>query len=58
MKNSVDWQTAWENTGIDVDSILYHPRNFEDELPWDFMEYGIPKDRLWRACQKALKITK
>ena len=55
VKNNVDWQAAWEKFGINVDSILYQSRRIEDALPWDFMEYSIPKERLWAAWQKALK---
>ena len=46
IKNNVDWKTAWQQVGIDVDSIIHQAKNFEDEMPWDFMAYGIPKERL------------
>ena len=46
IKNNVDWKTAWQQVGIDVDSIIHQSKNFEDEMPWDFMAYGIPKERL------------
>jgi radical SAM superfamily enzyme YgiQ (UPF0313 family) len=47
--NDVDWQTAWQQTKINVDSIIHQNKNFEDELPWDFVTYGISKERLWKA---------
>ena len=47
--NNVDWQTAWQQTKINVDSIIHQNKNFEDELPWDFVTYGISKERLWKA---------
>jgi radical SAM superfamily enzyme YgiQ (UPF0313 family) len=49
IKHNVDWQTAWQQAEIDVDSIIHRKKNIEDELPWDFMTYGISKDRLWKA---------
>ncbi len=49
IKNNVDWQTAWQQAEIDVNSIIRQYKNFEDGLPWDFMVYGIPKDRLWKS---------
>ena len=47
--NNVDWQTAWQQTKINVDSIIHQHKNFEDKLPWDFIAYGISKERLWKA---------
>ncbi len=46
VKNNTDWQSAWQQFGIDVDSIIHQPKKFESELPWDFIAYGIPKERL------------
>ncbi|UCE07489.1 MAG: radical SAM protein [bacterium] len=46
IKNNTDWHTAWQQTAIDVDSIIHKHKKFEDELPWEFIEYGIPKERL------------
>ena len=48
IKNNTNWQTAWQQTAIDVDSIIHQHKKFEDELPWDFMAYGILKERLWK----------
>ncbi len=55
IKNNVEWQTAWQHSGIDVESILYNPRMFEDELPWDFIQYGISKERLWKNWMQVKK---
>jgi radical SAM superfamily enzyme YgiQ (UPF0313 family) len=46
LTNNTDWQTAWQQVGIDVHSIIHQPKKLEDELPWDFIAYGIPKERL------------
>jgi len=54
IKNNVDWQTAWQQTGIDLNLILYQSRKFEDDLSWDFMEYGISKERLWRIQENGV----
>jgi len=45
IKNNSDWQTAWQQVGIDVD-FIHQPPKSEAKLPWDFIEYGIPKERL------------
>lgn len=48
IKNNLDWSAAWQQTEIDAEAILYHQRKYEDPLPWDFIGYGISKERLWR----------
>jgi hypothetical protein len=48
IQNNTDWQTAWQQSGIDIETILYQSRRFENQLPWDFINYGIPKERLWK----------
>jgi len=54
IKNKVDWGTAWNQAGIDVERIICQPRKFEDQLPWDFIEYDIPKERLWKKWKSLL----
>jgi radical SAM superfamily enzyme YgiQ (UPF0313 family) len=45
IQNNTDWQTAWQEVGIDAD-FIHRSRNFKNKLPWDFIEYGVPKERL------------
>ncbi len=46
IKNNVDWQRAWQQFEVDIHSIIHQPKKSEDELPWDFIENGISKERL------------
>jgi hypothetical protein len=55
MVRSGDWQNACKGAGIDADSSLFRQRVFPEILPWDFIDNGISKDRLWREYQKALE---
>lgn len=55
LKNNLDWQTAWKFANVSVAAIIHTSRNFEDELPWDFMDYGISKEKLWQIWQGSRK---
>ncbi len=48
LKNNLDWQTAWKLTNLDFESVIHKNRDLEDELPWDFIDYGISKEKLWK----------
>ena len=49
-----DWIKAAEASGIDRDFYISREKEFNEILPWDFIDMGIPKDRLWDEYQKAL----
>ena len=49
-----DWIKATEASGIDRDFYISREKEFNEILPWDFIDMGIPKDRLWDEYQKAL----
>lgn len=38
------------------DFTLFREKDFHEILPWDFIDAGIPKERLWEEYQKALGI--
>lgn len=51
VKQGLDWNSAWQKAGIDVDSLLYQHRDTEHVQPWDFIQQGLKMDRLkanWR----------
>ncbi|MFN3480082.1 MAG: radical SAM protein [Thermodesulfovibrionales bacterium] len=54
MSNGRDWKKACLEVGIDIDYYIFRKRDFEEILPWDFIDCGIPKERLWREYQMAL----
>lgn len=53
-----DWRKACGGAGIDADFYLSGQRGFDDLLPWDFIDNGISKEKLWAEYQKALAIGK
>jgi radical SAM superfamily enzyme YgiQ (UPF0313 family) len=43
-------------SGIDRDFFIFRRKEFEEILPWDFIEAGIPRERLWDEYRKALGV--
>jgi radical SAM superfamily enzyme YgiQ (UPF0313 family) len=54
MLKGQDWIKAAEASGIKKDFYISRKKEFDEILPWDFIDMGIPKDRLWDEYQKAL----
>jgi radical SAM family uncharacterized protein len=54
MSNIQDWRKAVEITGIKEDFYIFRKKEFQEILPWDFIDVGIRKDRLWAEYQEAL----
>lgn len=50
-----DWRKACIDSGIDPDFYIMRKKDFTEALPWDFIDSGISKERLWEEYQKALK---
>lgn len=48
LSQQTSWDEAWRMANINVDQLLYESRRPEEELPWDFIEYRIPRQRLLR----------
>jgi radical SAM superfamily enzyme YgiQ (UPF0313 family) len=49
-------QKACQNTGIDADFYIFRKKDFDESLPWDFIDIGVKKEDLWKEYQEALKI--
>ncbi|MFQ5861582.1 MAG: TIGR03960 family B12-binding radical SAM protein [Candidatus Brocadiales bacterium] len=47
------WQTAFEDTGLDMGFYLYRERGWEELLPWDHISVGVRKEFLWSEKSKA-----
>lgn len=56
MINTEDFRKACSNTGIDMDFFIFRKKEFNEILPWDFIDVGISKEQLWREYQEALSI--
>jgi radical SAM superfamily enzyme YgiQ (UPF0313 family) len=49
-----DWIKAAELSGINKDFYIFRRKDFNEILPWDFIDMGISKDTLWAEYQEAL----
>jgi radical SAM family uncharacterized protein len=49
------WRQTLSEEGLSEEFYLYRKRSFDETLPWDFIDTGIPKRTLWSQYMKALK---
>lgn len=57
MSETDDWQKACSISNINPDFYIFRKRTFEEVLPWDFIDIGIKKEKLWEEYLTALSIT-
>lgn len=56
MSKTDDWIKAGESAGIDKDFYIFRKKEFTEILPWDFIDMGISKEKLWEEYQEALSL--
>ncbi|MEW6066951.1 MAG: radical SAM protein [Nitrospirota bacterium] len=49
-----DWIKAAEATEIDKEFYIHRKKEFNEILPWDFIDMGIAKEKLWAEYQEAI----
>jgi radical SAM superfamily enzyme YgiQ (UPF0313 family) len=54
MSKTDDWLEAAEIAGINKDCYIFRKKDFSEILPWDFIDMGISKEKLWDEYQEAL----
>lgn len=54
MVETEDFRKACTDAAIDPDLYIFRKRAFGEALPWDFIDIGVPKDKLWGEYNKAL----
>lgn len=52
-----NWLEIFEECGIDPDYYAVRQREFDEILPWDFLDYGVDKEYLIKECKKAYEDT-
>lgn len=53
MARTDDWSRACAETGLDIDFHVFRERGQEEVLPWDFIDTGITKEKLWDEYMKS-----
>jgi len=48
------WEKAFEKAGLEM-TFYTRKKNFEETLPWSFIETGVGSDFLWKEYQRSLK---
>ncbi len=51
------WIKAFEETGIETEFYYNRERDFDEILPWDFIDIGVTKEFLVRECKRAANAT-
>ena len=54
MQRERAWTDAAEQAGISKDFYIFRQKDFDEVLPWDFIDTGTSKEKLWEEYQKAL----
>jgi radical SAM superfamily enzyme YgiQ (UPF0313 family) len=54
MLEEQDWRKTCTSSDIDPDFYIMRQKDFSENLPWDFIDSGISKERLWEEYQKAI----
>jgi hypothetical protein len=50
-----NWSQAFRETDINPDFYVYRKRDLDEIFPWDFIDHGIPKERLKEEYARAMK---
>jgi radical SAM family uncharacterized protein len=50
-----DWGRALRETNLNPDFYVYRKRDLDEVFPWDFIDHGIPKERLKEEYLTAMK---
>jgi radical SAM superfamily enzyme YgiQ (UPF0313 family) len=50
-----NWSQAFRETDINPDFYVYRKRDLDEVFPWDFIDHGIPKERLREEYVRAMK---
>jgi radical SAM superfamily enzyme YgiQ (UPF0313 family) len=49
-----NWKKACDEAGIDYGYYIFRKKEQDERLPWDFIDNGVSKEKLWEEYQKAL----
>ncbi|MCL2350701.1 MAG: B12-binding domain-containing radical SAM protein, partial [Defluviitaleaceae bacterium] len=49
------WYQAFEKTGLLLDFYTHRPRNYDEILPWDFIDIGVSKNYLIKENERAVQ---
>ncbi len=50
-----NWSQALRETSVNPDFYVYRKRDLDEIFPWDFIDHGIPKERLKEEYLTAMR---
>jgi radical SAM superfamily enzyme YgiQ (UPF0313 family) len=50
-----DWPRAFRESSLNPDFFVHRKRELDEVFPWDFIDHGIPKEKLKEEYLKAMK---
>ncbi len=56
IEENISWNQAWERGGIDPYPYIYRQKGKEETFPWEIVEGGEGKERLWEEYREAFSI--
>jgi radical SAM superfamily enzyme YgiQ (UPF0313 family) len=56
MSRHQDWIKATEAAGLSKDFYIFRKKEFSEILPWDFIDMGVAKEKLWAEYQEAISL--
>jgi len=54
MTGEKNWQKASRAAGIDQEFYIFREKNYDEILPWDMIDNGVDKSKLWKEYWDAL----
>lgn len=54
MSSIPEWTSAVDVSGLNRDFYIFRKKEFNETLPWDFIDMGVEKELLWKEYQEAL----
>jgi radical SAM superfamily enzyme YgiQ (UPF0313 family) len=54
MVKTNDYRSACFQAGVDMDFYIFRKKDFNEILPWDFIDAGISKEKLWTEYIEAI----
>ncbi|MDI6727491.1 MAG: radical SAM protein [Thermodesulfovibrionales bacterium] len=56
MVKTDDYRSACSQAGVDMDFYIFRKKDFNEILPWDFIDTGISKEKLWSEYLEAMNV--
>lgn len=56
MVKADDYKVACSLAGVDIGFYIFRKKDYDEVLPWDFIDTGISKERLWDEYMEAMNV--